>query len=113
MDDEEQAILDHFNDLFAVKVNEHIKSKIHILQEIYDRFAGILSSPNKRYLRLQHKDIDITNQLLATLNEEQKKIFEEHLTTIYKMCALEGKQLFFFGYILTTMLDKERNMSSD
>lgn len=113
MDDEEQAILDHFNDLFAVKVNEHIKSKIHILKEIYDRFAGILSSPNKRYLRLQHKDIDITNQLLATLNEEQKKIFEEHLTTIYKMCALEGKQLFFFGYILTTMLDKERKMSSN
>lgn len=113
MNDEEQEILEHFNNLFAVKVNEHIKSKIHILQEIYDRFAGILSSPNKRYLMLQHKDIDITNKLLATLNEEQKKLFEEHLTTIYKMCALEGKQLFFFGYILTTMLDKERNMSSD
>ena len=113
MDNDEQAILDHFDDLFAVKVNEHIKSKIHILQEIYDRFAGILSSPNKRYLRLQHKDIDIINELLATLNEEQTKLFEEHLTTVYKMCALEGKQLFFFGYILTTMLDNERKMSSD
>lgn len=113
MDDEEQAIIEHFDDLFAVKVNEHIKSKIHILKVIYDRFAEILSSPNRRYFRLQHKDIDITNQLLETLNEEQKKLFEDHLTTIYKMCALEGKQLFFFGYILTTILDNERNMSSD
>ena len=61
MDDEEQAILDHFDEVFSVKVNEHIKDKIHILKVIYDRFAEILSSPNRRYFRFETRSQNTYN----------------------------------------------------
>ena len=113
MNDEEQAILEHFNNLFAIKVNNHIKNNMPLLKLIYESFEEILTKPNKMYSKLSHKDIQIVDKLSATLNKEQLILLEDHLETINKMCALEGKQLFFFGYILTTMLDKERKMSSD
>lgn len=110
---EENEILEHFNDLFAVKVNKHIKNKINVLKLIYDRFEEVLTKPNTTYLKLSHQDIEITDKLFSTLDKEQAKLFEKHLEKINKMCALENKQLFYFGYLLTKILDDESKMSSD
>ena len=108
-----EEILKHFDDLFAIKVNKHIKNKIQFLKLIYDRFEEVLTKPNKSYLNLAHKDIELTDELSATLNKEQSKIFEKHLDTINRMCALENKQLFYFGYILAKTLEQEGKMSSE
>ena len=108
-----EEILQHFDDLFAIKVNKHIKNKIQFLKLIYDRFEEVLTKPNKTYINLAHKDIELTAELSSTLNKEQSKRFEEHIDTINRMCALENKQLFYFGYILTKTLEQEGKMSSD
>ena len=110
---EENEILEHFNDLFAVKVNKHIKNKINVLKLIYERFEEVLTKPNETYLKLSHKDIEIIDKLSSTFNKEQTQLFEKHIETINKMCALENKQLFYFGYLLTKILDDESKMSSD
>ena len=110
---EENKILEHFNDLFAVKVNKHIKNKINILKMIYNRFEEVLTKPNETYLKLLHKDVEISDKLLSTFDKEQTQLFEKHIETINKMCALENEQLFYFGYLLTKILDDESKMSSD
>ena len=113
MDNEEQAILDQFNEVFVLKVNKHIKDKVHILKDIFEIFEEFLTKPNKEYMILSHKNMEIVDKLLPTLDKKQKKMFEQHIEYMNMKCALENKQLFYFGYILTTIIDKERKMSSD
>jgi len=104
---EENEILEHFNDLFAVKVNKHIKNKINVLKLIYDRFEEVLTKPNKAYLKLSHKDIEIIDKLSSTFDKEQTQLFEKHIETINKMCALENKQVFYFGWIMAKTIEEE------
>ena len=102
-----EEILQHFDDLFALKVNKHIKNKMQFLKLIYDRFEEVLTRPNKSYLNLAHKDIELTEELSATLNKEQSKIFEKHLDTINRMCAIENKQVYYFGWIMANIIEDE------
>ena len=108
-----EEILQHFDDLFAIKVNKQIKNKMQFVKLIYERFEEVLTKPNETYKKLLHKDIEISDKLLSTLDSGQQKQFEKHLDTMNRMCALESKQLFCFGFILAKTLEKEGTMSSD
>ena len=99
-----EEILQHFDELFAVRINKHIKDKIQLL---YERFEEDLTKPNKIYLDLLHKDIELTAELSSTLNKEQSKRFEEHIDTINRMCAIENKQVYYFGWIMANIIEDE------
>ena len=74
----------------------------HYVEEIY--------TPSPKYKNLLVKSNEQIGVLLDTLDNEQKKLFENCFDTVYAMLEEQEEQVFLFGYILAKELEREANV---
>ena len=105
--EKEQQILNHFDNIFGTKVENHMKLNIPLLKSIFEKFEEDIFKPNDDYEKLRKKQIENSDKLYATFTEEQEKLYEEDRQIVNQLSAIEDEQLFYFGYIVSKELQKE------
>ena len=113
MNNDENEILQHFDNVFGTKLQKHLKLNMPLLKFLFDKFEEDLFTPSQKYEKLRTKQIEISNKLHTSLNEEQEKLFREYWQVTNQMGSLEDEQLFYFVYIIANELASEGKMSSD
>lgn len=113
MNDDEKEILQHFDNVFGTKLQKHLKLNMPLLKFLFDKFEEDIFTPSQKYEKLRTNQIEISNKLHTSLNEEQEKLFREYWQVTNQMGCLEDEQLFYFGYIIANELASEGKMSSD
>lgn len=111
MNEEEQAMLEHFDNVFDTDTIKHIKLNMPLIKNIYRSLEEEFRQPRPKYDKLRSKQIEITDKLYPTLSEEQKKLYEKCCQINNELAAFEDEQLICFGYILGKQLDEEGKMS--
>lgn len=106
----EKAILKHFDNVFSTKTEKHIKLNMPILKFLLRHYVEEIYAPSPKYKNLLVKSNEQIGILLDTLDNEQKKLFENCFDTVYAMLEEQEEQVFLFGYILAKELEREANV---
>lgn len=104
---EEKEILKHFDDIFDTNTIKHVKLDMPLLKFFLKELEESFRKPSPRYERLRSKQIEISDRLYETINDNQKQLFNKYSQITNEMASVEDLQLFCFGYILAKELDKE------
>ena len=108
MMDKNQAILKHFDNIFKTDTSKHINYEdMKLLKAIYSYLEEKVTTPSKRYNEIRHKRVVMSEQLRATLTDEQRETFDEYNELGNEMQGEELEQVFMFGYIISKELDIE------
>lgn len=106
--DKNQAILKHFDNIFKTDTSKHINYEdMKLLKAIYSYLEEKVTTPSKRYKEIRHKRVVMSEQLRATLTDEQRETFDEYNELGNEMQGEELEQVFMFGYIISKELDIE------
>lgn len=107
MENEDVAILKHFDSVFETKTVNHIKLNMPLLKVLLNHFIEEIYKPSEKYIKLLSKNNIQIDNLMETLTKEQKQLLEKCLETTYMLLVEQDEQAFLFGYILAKELEIE------
>lgn len=107
MNDDEQEILQHFDNIFGTSTIKRIRLNMPLLKTFLERLEEDFRKPSPRYEKLRKKQVKLADKLYEALNNEQLKLFEQYSQITNQMSIVEDEQLLFFGYIIAKELDNE------
>lgn len=107
MENEDVAILKHFNSIFKTKTVNHIKLNMPLLQALLNHFTEEIYQPSNKSIELINKNNIQIDKLMNTLTKEQKQLLEKCLETNCMILDEQDEQAFLFGYILAKELEIE------
>ena len=97
--------IEHFNKIFKTKI-KHIKN-IELINVLYEYFVEDLYTQNDEMDEIRDKKIEVLDVLQNTFSEEQKKLFEYYMDLDNEMDSKLEEQLFMFGYIFHSEINRE------
>lgn len=98
----------HFDSIFGTDTFKNIKfQELKLLKVLYEYFEEEVYTPSPKYSELRYKHIEISDELEKTFTPEQQELYEKYWEIGSEMTAEENEQLFLFGYIVATQLNKE------
>lgn len=104
-----QILLKHFDNIFHTNTSkdfDYYFSKLTLLQKVYEYFEEDLCRSNPEYKDLRKQHIEITDMLIQNLSKGQQTLFDKHLDIGSQMVSVECEQMYYFGYLMATVLDK-------
>ena len=103
-----KEVLKHFDTIFNTETIKNIKfDDMKLLKVLYEYFEENLYTPNERYSALRKEHIAISDELEKTFTPDQQQLFEKQWEIGSELCTEENEQLFLFGYIIATELNRE------
>lgn len=108
-----EKYIEKFNEIFGTEIkSKDLNNKIKILETIFKGLEDKLYSTTNEYEEIRRKYIENSDKLIATLKTEQKKLFDESWELHNSMNAQIELQLFVFGYLIASELNKDCLQSS-
>lgn len=103
-----EEYLKHFDNIFETNTFENIKfDNMKMLKKLYEYFGEELYTPSSKHKEIRRKYIEESEKLESTFSEEQQKQFEYCWELYNQMLEEIEEQLFIFGYIMASELNKE------
>lgn len=105
-----QNLLQHFDNIFETNTIKDVDlyfNKITMLQNIYEMFEEDFSRTNKEYETIRTKSIEVSDILEKSFTEAQQTLFEKYWEIEMQMSALECEKMFYYGYLISSILDTD------
>lgn len=105
-----KQLLQHFDNIFETDTIKDIDlyfNKITMLQNIYEMFEEDFCRTNAEYEQIRIKSIEVSDILEKSFTEAQQTLFEKYWEIEMQMSALECEKMFYYGYLISKMLDTE------
>ena len=88
---------------------EKKRVSFNVLECLFDNFADLTYKHTESYKYIDSKKSDILSELLVTLNENQKKLFEQYDELQVAELQDYGLQQFVTGIVLTDAIVSEKS----
>ena len=72
--------------------------------------ADIVHPTDPEYKKLNHEICELQDQLIPYLSEENKKLLEKLIATIYAAQTIESESYFVFAFVVGMKLQQEIQM---
>ncbi len=105
-----KQLLQHFDNIFETDTIKDVDlyfNKITMLQNIYEMFEEDFCRTDTEYETIRAKSIEVSDILEKSFTEAQKTLFEKYWEINCEMSALECEKMFYYGYLISKMLDTE------
>ena len=105
-----KQLLQHFDNIFETDTINDVDlyfNKITMLQNIYEMFEEDFCRTNTEYEQIRTKSIEVSDILEKSFTEAQQTLFEKYWEIEYEMSALECEKMFYYGYLISKMLDTD------
>ncbi len=105
-----KQLLQHFDNIFETDTTKDVDlyfNKITMLQNIYEMFEEDFCRTNTEYEQIRTKSIEVSDILEKSFTEAQQTLFEKYWEIEMQMSALECEKMFYYGYLISKMLDTE------
>ena len=110
--EEIKEMLCHFDKEFLTKTMEHIDLKeLPLLNQIFMHIEESLSSNSKEYNKLLHEQIELSDKIKQTCNDNQFEMFEKYFDINDKISCLTERNLFLYGVIFEKEIKYELGLT--
>ena len=103
-----EEIIERFDKTFGTDTLKNIDiNNMPILSTIFKEFGENLYIFDEAYEKLRKQKIDVENKLVQTFSREEDKLYNELWDIDNRMVAQREQQMFMYGYLIATHLNKE------
>lgn len=105
-----KQLLQHFDNIFETDTTKDIDlyfNNITMIQNVYEMFEEDFVRTDQEYDKLRRNSIQVSDILEKTFTEAQQTLFEKYWEIEMQMSALECEKMFYYGYLISKMLDIE------
>ena len=89
MNEDEQEILRHFDNVFGTSTIKRIRLNMPLVKNIVEKLEEEFRKPSPRYEKLRKKQVELADKLYEVLNNEQIKLFEQYSQLTNQMALVE------------------------
>ena len=108
MDEEIKERKKHFDSIFGTDTLNNIDfNNLPLLKQLFEYFEEDIYKPSQKYEQLRKKHIEVSDLLEQSFTEAQQTLFEKYWEIENELSVEESQQLFYFGCIITKVLEKE------
>lgn len=104
---QEDRIIRRFDNLFGTESKDLYLQKKPILTAIFKGLGENLYIQDESYVRLRRQKIEIERELLQQFSEEDESLYTKFSNIDNQMSAKREMQLFLFGFLVATHINKE------
>lgn len=104
-----KQLLQHFDNIFETDITKDVDlyfNNITMIQNVYEMFEEYFVRTDQEYNKLRRNSIQVSDILEKTFTEAQQTLFEKYWELEMQMSALENEKMFYFGYLMSKVLDQ-------
>ena len=104
-----KQLLQHFDNIFETDTTKDVDlyfNNITMIQNVYEMFEEYFVRTDQEYNKLRRNSIQVSDILEKTFTEAQQTLFEKYWELEMQMSALENEKMFYFGYLMSKVLDQ-------
>lgn len=104
-----KQLLQHFDNIFETDTTKDVDlyfNNITMIQNVYEMFEEYFVRTDQEYDKLRRNSIQVSDILEKTFTEAQQTLFEKYWELEMQMSALENEKMFYFGYLMSKVLDQ-------
>lgn len=104
-----KQLLQHFDNIFETDTTKDIDlyfNNITMIQNVYEMFEEDFVRTDQEYEKIRRNSIQVSDILDKTFTEAQQTLFEKYWELEMQMGALENEKMFYFGYLMSKVLDQ-------